>query len=357
MNRLKTPIIGISMGDMNGVGPEVIMKTLMDVRITEFCIPVVYGSPKVFSFYKKLLGFNEFNLFIARNLESLNLRKPNIISCWEEEVEVKPGEDNETGGKYALKALQMATRDLRDGKIDALVTAPLNKHNIPAEGGKFIGHTEFLATEFGNSEHLMFLLSPEIKVGLVTGHTPIKEVASKVSGEKILAKLKVIKQSLIKDFGIGKPKIAVLGLNPHAGDNGLIGQEDKDIIAPAVEAAQKDNIIAYGPYAADGFFATRQYRQFDAVLAMYHDQGLIPFKTISFEDGINYTAGLPAVRTSPDHGTAYNIAGKNKADESSFRNALYGAIEIFRMRKNSEEISANPLPFTPLKRERFRIDF
>lgn len=357
MNRLKTPIIGISAGDVNGIGPEVIIKTLADARINEFCIPVVYGSPKIFSFYKKLIGQNEFNLFIAKSIDQINPKRPNVLVCWEEEIEIKPGEDNALGGKYALKSLQLATKDLRDGKIDALVTAPLNKHNMPAEAGKFVGHTEFLATEFSNSEHLMFLLSPELKIGLVTGHVPVKEVAEKLTAEKITGKLKLMKKSLFEDFGINKPRIAVLGLNPHAGDNNLIGTEDKNVIAPAVKAAQDAGIMAYGPYPADGFFGSRQYRQFDAVLAMYHDQGLIPFKYMAFEEGVNFTAGLPAVRTSPDHGTAYSLAGKNQASETSFRNALYAAIEIFRQRKNSEEITSNPLPFTPLRRERFRIDF
>jgi 4-hydroxythreonine-4-phosphate dehydrogenase len=238
-----------------------------------------------------------------------------------------------------------------------MLTAPVNKHNIPLEGAVFTGHTEFLANEFGAQEHLMFLLSQDIKVGLVTGHVPVKEVSQKLSVERIVSKLRLMKRSLMEDFGIIKPRIAVLGLNPHAGDNSLIGNEDKEIIAAAIQKAQNESIVAFGPYPADGFFGSRQYRSFDAVLAMYHDQGLIPFKYIAFEDGVNYTAGLPFVRTSPDHGTAYNLSGKNQASETSFRNALYAAVDIFRHRKNTAEIEANPLPFTPLRRDRFRIDF
>lgn len=358
MDRMKTPIIGITLGDFNGVGPEVIIKTLSDQRLNEFCIPVVYASPKIFSFYKKLLGFPEFNLFIAKGVDQLNAKRPNVLVCWEEEVEIKPGEISETAGKYALRSLELATQDLKDGKIDGLLTAPLNKHNIPpVNGQKFIGHTEYLAQALNAPEHLMFLLSDELKMGLATGHVPLKEVSGKLSAEKIVAKLKVMKKSLFQDFGIIKPRIALLGLNPHAGDNGLLGAEDKDIIAKAAEMAQQDNIVAFGPYPADGFFGSRQYKSFDAVLAMYHDQGLIPFKHLAFEEGINYTAGLAAVRTSPDHGTAYALAGKNQASEVSFRNALYAAIDIIRHRQNSDEITANPLPFTPLRRERFRIDF
>lgn len=359
MNRSKTPIIGITLGDVNGVGPEVIIKTLMDQRITEFCIPVVYASPKIFSFYKKLLGYNEFNLFIAKGVDQLNAKRPNVLVCWEEEIEIKPGEVTDIAGKYALRSLELATADLKEGKIDGLLTAPLNKHNIPAaqSGEKFIGHTEYLAHALSAPEHLMFLLSSELKMGLATGHLPLKEVAGKLSVEKIVSKLRVMKKSLFSDFGLSKPRIALLGLNPHAGDNGLLGTEDKDIIAKAAEAAQNENIYAFGPYPADGFFGSRQYKSFDAVMAMYHDQGLIPFKHLAFEEGVNYTAGLAAVRTSPDHGTGYNLAGKNQASEISFRNALYAAVDIIRHRHNSDEITANPLPFTPLRRERFRIDF
>lgn len=353
----KLPIIGITIGDVNSISVEVIIKTLMDSRVADYCTPVVYGSPKVFSYWKKLLGHPEFNLNIIKSLDQVHHKKPNILVCWEDEIEIKPGEVTDIAGRYAFKSLEMATRDVLDKKIHAIVTGPLNKHNVNNPQLPFTGHTEYLAQQANTSDYIMMLVSEDIKVGLVTGHVPLSEVASKISKELILKKLRIMHKSLQNDFSITKPKIAVLGLNPHAGDNGLLGNEDKDIIAEATKMAQSENILAYGPYSSDGFFGSRQFQKFDAVLAMYHDQGLIPFKYLAFDDGVNYTAGLPFVRTSPDHGTAYAIAGKNEASESSFRNALYMAIDVVRTRIDNTHIKENPLPFGPFKKERFRIDF
>lgn len=353
----KLPVIGITTGDLNGVGMEVILKTLMDTRVAEYCTPVVYGSTKVLSYWKKVIGHPEFNLHFVKSLDQIHHKKPNLLVCWEEDVEIKPGEDTPTGGMYAFRSLEKATADLKQGLIHALVTAPLNKHNINSDSLPFTGHTEYLASQAGVSDYMMMLISHEIKVGLVTGHVPLKDVASRITVELILKKLQVLKKSLESDFATVKPKIGVLGLNPHAGDNGLLGNEDKEIIAVACQKAQDEGLLAYGPYSADGFFGNRQYEKFDAVLAMYHDQGLIPFKYMAFDDGVNYTAGLPFIRTSPDHGTAYAIAGKNQASEVSFRNALYAAIDLVRTRNEHFRLTENALPITPLRKERFRIDF
>lgn len=351
------PVIGITLGDINGIGPEVVLKTLLDHRIADYCTPVVYGSTKVFSYWKKAIGHPDLNLHFIKSIDQLHTKKANLLVCWEEDVEVKPGEVTEAGGVYALKSLEAATRDLKEGKIHALVTAPLNKHNIKLPGTTFTGHTEYLAQQDGNPDHIMILATDELKVGLVTGHMPLKEVAAAITVEGIMRKLKTMQQSLRKDFSITKPRIAVLGLNPHAGDNGLLGNEDKDIIAVACKNAQEKDILAYGPYPSDGFFGARMYQKFDAVLAMYHDQGLIPFKFLGFENGVNFTAGLSFIRTSPDHGTAYDIAGKNKADESSLRNAFYFALDLVRRRNENFSLAENFLPFAPHRKERFRIDF
>jgi 4-hydroxythreonine-4-phosphate dehydrogenase len=353
----KLPIIGITIGDINSISVEVIIKTLSDSRIADYCTPVVYGSPKVISYWKKALGIPDFGLHIIKSLDQIHHKKANILVCWDEETEIKPGEVTDTAGKYAFKSLEMATRDALDQKIQAIVTGPLNKHNVNTPQLAFTGHTEYLAQQANTADYIMMLVSEDIKVGLVTGHVPLSEVASKITKELILKKLRIMHKSLQNDFSITKPKIAVLGLNPHAGDNGLLGNEDKDIIAEAVKAAQAENLIAYGPYSSDGFFGSRQFQKFDAVLAMYHDQGLIPFKYLAFDDGVNYTAGLPFVRTSPDHGTAYAIAGKNEASETSFRNALYMAIDVVRTRTDNSQLKESPLPFSPFRKERFRIDF
>ncbi len=353
----KLPIIGITIGDINGIGPEIILKTFHDHRIANYCTPVIFASPKVISFWKKQLNFPEFNIPYIKTIDQVHHKKTNLLVCWEEEVEIKPGEITEKGGQYALKSLEIATQHLKEQKIHALVTAPLNKNNINIPGEKFTGHTEYLAKQDNNSDYAMLLINDDLRVGLVTGHIPLKDVASKITVEGILSKIRTIEKSLKKDFSITKPRIALLGLNPHAGDNGLLGNEDKDIIAVACTKAQENGTLAYGPYPADGFFGSHLYKKFDVVLAMYHDQGLIPFKYMGFENGVNFTAGLSFIRTSPDHGTAYDIAGKNKADESSFRNALYAAIDLVRTRVENIELEENFLPFSPLKKERFRIDF
>lgn len=344
--------IGISIGDVNGIGLEVIIKTLVDAKIFDYCTPIVYGQTKVTSFYRRAINAGELNFNVISNPSQAQHRKPNMINCWEEDVKIDPGVINETGGKYALLSLQRAVDDLVRGDIDALVTAPINKDNIQSDDFKFPGHTEYLQEKAGASEVLMFLVSDTLKVGVVTGHIPLTQVAGSISSEKILAKLKLMDASLRNDFWVQRPKIAVLGLNPHAGDNGLIGDEEQKIIIPAIEEAKANDILAFGPYPADGFFANGSYTKFDAVLAMYHDQGLIPFKQVAFESGVNFTAGLNFVRTSPDHGTAYDIAGQNLASAESFREALFTAIHIVKHRRETEELTENPLVIAKLSRDR-----
>jgi 4-hydroxythreonine-4-phosphate dehydrogenase len=306
----------------------------------------------VASFHRRTLQVHDLNFNVIDSAADAHQKKANMINCWEEDVKLELGAANETGGKYAFLSLQRATDDLIAGQIDALVTAPINKDNIQNEQFAFPGHTEYLQQRDNSSEVLMFLVSDTLRVGVVTGHIPVSQIAQSITAEKILAKLRLMDASLKQDFWIRKPKIAVLGLNPHAGDNGLIGNEEKDIIIPALEEARGNDILAFGPYPADGFFANGSYMQFDAVLAMYHDQGLIPFKQISFESGVNYTAGLSFVRTSPDHGTAYDIAGKNKASETSFREAIFQAIHIVKYRRETAALNENPLLFSKLSRDR-----
>ena len=342
----KKLIIGISAGDCNGIGYEVLLKTLADPRITEMFTPVIYGSRKYLSYYRTALAIEGMNFQLLENTNNVQAQKINLVNCVTDSEEIQPGVVTKEAGNGSLQALERATADLLENKIDALVTAPINKDNIQSEEFKFPGHTEFLEKACGASDSLMFLVSPEMKIGVVTGHVPVAQVASQISIEKILSKLNLMNESLKKDFQIRKPKIAVLGLNPHAGDNGLLGQEEIEIISPAIAQAKAKGIFAQGPYSADGFFGNGMFKEFDAVLAMYHDQGLIPFKTLSFGSGVNFTAGLPIVRTSPDHGTAYEIAGQNKADESSFRNAIYEAIDIIANRKTHKAISGNPLVIT-----------
>jgi len=344
--------IGISIGDVNGIGLEVIIKTLADARVFDYCTPIVYGHTKVASFHRRLSNVHDMNFNVISSASQAVAKKANMINCWEEDVKIEVGVNNETGGKYAFLSLQKATDDLVNGEIDALVTAPINKENIQSEDFKFPGHTEYLQERDNAPESLMFLVSDTLRVGVVTGHIPVSKIAESITVEKILNKLKLMNASLQTDFWIRKPKIAVLGLNPHAGDNGLIGTEELTTIIPAIEEARANDVLAFGPYAADGFFANGTYMQFDAVLAMYHDQGLIPFKTIAFESGVNYTAGLKFVRTSPDHGTAYDIAGKNMASEISFREALFTAVHIVKHRKETAELNENPLKFTKLSRDR-----
>jgi 4-hydroxythreonine-4-phosphate dehydrogenase len=349
MDKIK---IGISIGDVNGIGLEIIIKTLADAAIFNYCTPIVYGHTKVASFHRKSVNVQDLNFNVIADASEALHRKANMINCWEEDVKIELGQSNEVGGKYAFLSLERATSDLLSGQIDALVTAPINKENIQSEEFKFPGHTEYLQERDNAPESLMFLVSETLKVGVVTGHIPVSQIPQAVTTEKILAKLKLMNASLKNDFWIRKPKIAVLGLNPHAGDNGLIGDEEQKVITPALVEARAAGILAMGPYPADGFFANAAYHKFDAVLAMYHDQGLIPFKQISFESGVNYTAGLSFVRTSPDHGTAYDIAGQNIASEQSFREALFTAIHIVKNRRENAVLNENPLQFTKLSRDR-----
>lgn len=343
MTKQDTIRIGITHGDINGIGYEVIMKTLQDPRIMEMCTPIIYGSPKVAAYHRKALNINDVSFNHIRNTKEAFRKKANIINCVDENIRVELGKSTPEAGTASFNALDRATTDLQKGYIDALITAPINKDNIQSDDFQFPGHTEFLAQKFENDDHVMLMVSETMKVGVVTTHIPLSKVPESLSREKILSKIRIIAKSLQQDFAITKPRIAVFGLNPHAGDNGLLGSEDKEVILPAVIQAKKEGIMALGPYPADGFFGSEDYRKFDAILAMYHDQGLIPFKLASFERGVNYTAGLPAIRTSPAHGTAYALAGEDKASPESFRQALYLAIDIHKNRKIYSEISKNPL--------------
>lgn len=326
------PVIGITLGDINGIGPEVIIKALEDNRMLSFMTPVIYGSSKVISFYRKALELNEFNYNQIKDPAQLFPRKVNVINLWEDAVEITMGEENPVGGKYALLSLKAAVSDLKAGKIDGLVTAPISKNNIQSDEFKFPGHTEYLADAMGVKDHLMLMVGESMKIGLVTGHIPLKAIASALGKDLILRKLTVLDKTLRQDFGIRKPRIAVLGLNPHAGENGLLGNEERDVISPVIKEWKEKGNLVFGPFPSDGFFGSMLHTKYDGVLAMYHDQALIPFKTLCFETGVNYTAGLPLVRTSPDHGTAFSLAGKNKASESSMREAMLLAAEIVKQR-------------------------
>jgi 4-hydroxythreonine-4-phosphate dehydrogenase len=341
MNTATKPNIGISCGDLNGIGIELIIKAFSDLRVMELCTPVIFASNKIINFYRKSIPEVNFNYQNTKELNRLSNKQVNVFNCWEEEVTITPGQLNDTGGSYAIKSLRAAAEALKQNHIQGLVTAPIHKKNIQSAGFNFTGHTPFLKSFFSAPDVAMMLCSGDFRVALVTEHIPVKEVAQYITREAILSKLNIIHQSLVKDFNIEKPKIAVLGLNPHAGDEGLIGKEEEDIIKPAIKEA-KHSMIVIGPYSADAFFARGYHDRFDAVLAMYHDQGLIPFKTLAGE-GVNFTAGLPVVRTSPDHGTAFDIAGKNKADASSFLAATFECIDIIRRRNEYEDARKNPL--------------
>ena len=338
--------VGITQGDINGIGYEVIIKTLANPHILELCTPIVYGSSKVASYHRKTLDVPEFNLNLVKNAESAIHKRANIVNIYDKEVKIDLGISTETAGQLSLLALKSAVDDLKHNHIDVLVTAPINKKNVQTKEFNFPGHTEYLAEMFNSPNHLMLMISDKIRVGVITGHIPLKDVPQAITQDLILSKLRVLNLSLTKDFGIRKPRIAVLGLNPHSGDDGVIGTEERDVIIPALTKAKSENIFAFGPFAADGFFGSSSFAHFDAVLAMYHDQGLIPFKTLTFDSGVNYTAGLPIIRTSPAHGTAYEIAGKNEASPESFREAVYLAIEIYRNRMLFQELTSNPLKLT-----------
>lgn len=342
-NQQHKPVIGISCGDLNGIGMELIIKTFADARIIEECTPVIFASNKAVNFYKKTIQEQTINFQSLKDIARPYPKQVNLFNCWEEEVNITPGQLSEAGGKYAVKSLNAAVEALKAGHIHALITAPIHKKNIQSEEFNYSGHTPYLKQSFGADEVLMLMCAENMRVGLLSEHVPLKDAAALVTRPAILKKLFILKDSLQKDFGIDKPKIAVLGLNPHAGDEGLIGKEEEEQIKPALKEARQHNILAYGPYSADAFFARGSHEKFDAVLAMYHDQGLIPFKSLALGEGTNFTAGLSVVRTSPDHGTAFDIAGKNRADEGSFRQSIFFAIDVLRKREEYAQNRSNPI--------------
>ena len=336
--------IGISVGDINGIGPEIIIKAFADKRVLSNVMPIIYGSKKIFTEHHNLLELNNVAINYISSTQEASKKQVNVLQVWEDNFTLNPGEFSKIGGEYAYKSLKAATTDLASNKVDVLVTAPINKENIQSSGFDFPGHTEYLAKLSNVDEALMLMCGEDLRVGVVTGHIPLNSVSSALSEELVLNKIGQMNNSLVKDFMISKPKIGVLGLNPHAGENGLLGDEENKIITPAIQKAKSMGILAYGPFPADGFFGSSTFREFDGVLAMYHDQGLIPFKSMTFGSGVNFTAGLPIVRTSPDHGVAYDLVGKNKASASSFRNAVYMARDIYNNRELYKEIHSNPLP-------------
>ncbi|SOC79277.1 4-hydroxythreonine-4-phosphate dehydrogenase [Salinimicrobium sediminis] len=333
--------VGISIGDLNGIGSEIVLKTFEDARMLELCTPVVFASAKTITFIKKKLDYDITFQGIEDASQAID-NKFNVVNVWKENVNINFGEETAEGGKYAFESLRAATEALKKEEIDVLVTAPINKHNIQSEDFKFPGHTDYLAKEL-EGESLMFMITDTLRVGLLTDHVAVKDVASAITPELIEKKIRIIYKSLQQDFKIQKPKVAVLGINPHSGDNGVIGNEDDEVTKPTLEKIRSSGKLVFGPYSADSFFGSGNYKNFDAVVAAYHDQGLIPFKTLSFGSGVNFTAGLSKVRTSPDHGTAYEIAGKNKADHHSFKEAVFKAIDIFRNRQEYTELTSNVL--------------
>lgn len=345
MSKIK---VGISIGDLNGIGMEIIIKTFKDSRVMDFCTPIIFGSSKVAAIHRKTLEMQDFNFNIINDIKEAHPKKANLLNIWKQEVEIKFGEATNTSGEHAFDSLKQTTQALKDKKIDVLVTAPINKASIQEKVSGFIGHTEFLQGNF-DGESLMIMISEAMKIAFVTGHVPLTEVKKAITAENILAKTEKLNNSLIQDFGIRKPKIAILGLNPHAGEEGMLGNEENDIISPAIKKMKENGIMAFGPYPADSFFTPKNLKSFDGILSMYHDQGLTAFKTLSFSEGINYTAGLNIVRTSPVHGTAYEIAGKGLADETSFREALFLACQIHKKKSEFNELNDNPLAFKTRK--------
>lgn len=337
----KLPIIGVSLGDINGVGPEVIIKTFLDSRLLKMLTPVVYGNGKIISYYRKILKTEGPKYHQIQEFHQAKPKTINILNCWEDSVTIRPGTATPEAGKYALRSLEMATDDLIAQKLDGLVTAPINKKTMQQESFNFPGHTEFLVNRTGAKRGLMLMISENLRIGVVTGHLPLSKVVENITGERVADKLDILEESLKNDFGIDKPKIAVLGLNPHAGDEGLLGMEEQELIGPLIREHKNQGKLIFGPFPADGFFGSQTFLKYDAVLAMYHDQGLIPFKSLSFGSGVNYTAGLPVIRTSPDHGTAYAIAGKNLADESSFRAALFANLDLIKHRSGVVQDPSN----------------
>ena len=332
-------VVGITQGDGNGISYEVIIKALADERMLDLCTPVIYGSSKIFGFYKKHIhNIEQINTNVISSAKDVHQKRVNIVNCLPDNVFVEPGQSTPESAKAALTALERAVAYIKEGYIDVLVTAPFNKRAMDKEGFGYTGHTEYLEKKFEVDEVAMIMVCDRLKVGVATGHIPLKEVPQQLTTEKILKKLRLMKSSLQRDFGIDAPKIAVLGLNPHCGDGGLMGTEEQEVILPAIKAAAAEDIMAYGPYSPDGFFGLGNYAKFDAVLAMYHDQGLAPFKALAFEDGVNYTAGLPIIRTSPDHGTAYEMAGRDMADPRSMKAAIYTAIDIYNRREEYDDL-------------------
>src|SRR5665647_3209278 len=352
----KAIIAGITQGDINGIGYEVIIKALMEDSINDICVPIVYGSPKVAAYHRKALNINNFSFNNIRSAEEANNKKVNLINCLDDNIRVELGKSTPQGGEAALISLEKAVDDLKNGKIDVLITAPFDKQNVQSEHFHFNGHTDYLKSVAGSEEALMFMIGESMKIGMATDHVPLNKVPGLITIETLLRKIRLMNQSLILDFGIRKPRIAVLGLNPHAGDNSLLGTEEVEIITPAIQQAQKEGIMAFGQFPADGFFGAGSFTKFDGILSMYHDQGLPPFKALSFDSGVNFTAGLSFIRTSPVHGTAFDIAGKGEASENSFRQAIYLACDIFKNRKMHAEISQNPLKHQDIDIHYDRVD-
>jgi len=342
MKKLEKIKIGISVGDINGIGIEIILKTFEDPRMLELCTPILFASNKIASIHKKELNINTQIHGIENVAKALD-NKVNLVNVWKENALVDLGKETKDGGKYAFLSLQASVKALQNNSIDLLVTAPINKHNIQSDSFKFKGHTEYLEANL-EGESLMILMTDEIKIGLITGHIPVQKIAETITSELLVKKINLLYTSLIQDFGISKPKIAVLGLNPHCGDSGVIGTEDDEIVRPTLEKIQTEGKLVYGPYSSDSFFGSESYKKFDGILAMYHDQGLAPFKALSFGNGVNFTAGLNKIRTSPDHGTAYEIAGKGVANNNSFKEALYTALDIYKSREEYNELIQNKLP-------------
>jgi 4-hydroxythreonine-4-phosphate dehydrogenase len=335
--------VGITHGDVNGISYEIIIKTLQDQRLMELYTVVVYGSSKVASYHRKALNINDFNFNLIKKADQAHPRRPNIVNIHDEEIKIDLGKSTPIAGELSFLSLEAASEDLIKGNIDVVVTAPINKKNIQSTGFAFPGQTEYFAQKFSTENYLMLMINSVLRIGVVTGHIPLSKVREALTIDLILSKIQVMNHTLMRDFGIVKPRIAILALNPHAGDDGLLGEDEKTVILPAIEKAYSQNILAFGPYPADGFFGAASFKKFDGILAMYHDQGMVPFKLMSFDEGVNYTAGLPIIRTAPAHGTAYDLAGKNEASPEAFRNALYLAGDIFMKRLEYDELHTNQL--------------
>jgi len=347
MDKSEKIIVGISIGDYNGIGIEIILKTFLDKRMLDFCTPVIFASTKLITSYKNTVDANVvFNGI--KQVDKAVQGKLNILNLWNEDVDISLGRPTKSSGKYAFLSLEAATESLAKGEIDVLITAPINKDNIQSDDFKFPGHTEYLESKL-EGKSLMILMANNLRIGLITGHIPVSEISKTITSELIKNKINILYKTLVEDFAISKPKIAVLGLNPHCGDNGVIGKEDDEIIRPTVNEIQNEGKLVYGPYAADSFFGSDNYKNFDAILAMYHDQGLAPFKTLSFGEGVNFTAGLNKVRTSPDHGTAYDLAGKDLANINSFKEAVFMGIQIFKTRRHYKSLTENTLKISSQK--------